>query len=203
RTSHSQAWSPPYDRGRHPSPRPCTCPRRSWPFLDRCHSAVGDAAGPGGAPAAKRGRTTWRRGKTTATLGREEGQRATTAADATAPEAHLTRPEKDRPNSLTQRGFVLDAGGYSPRDMGGSSILGLLRAGGVQIGPGPGTAVILVRFVSTPVAGSRCRSDARCGTSSSAGTGRLAADWVLSCRHKRFGRRRRWSGGLRSSRAGG
>src|SRR5262249_13737690 len=46
RPSPSQAWSPPYDRGRHPSPRPCTCPRRSWPFLDRCHSAVGDAAGP-------------------------------------------------------------------------------------------------------------------------------------------------------------
>src|SRR6266542_3432246 len=42
--------------------------------LGRCHHAAGQAAGPGGAPAAKRGRTTWRRGETTATPGHEEGQ---------------------------------------------------------------------------------------------------------------------------------
>lgn len=35
--------------------------------------AGGEAAGPGGAPAAKQGRTTWTGGATTATLGREEG----------------------------------------------------------------------------------------------------------------------------------
>src|SRR6266571_9339516 len=54
---------------------PTTCPRQwqAQAFLDRCHPAAGEAAGPGGAPAAKRGRTTWRRGEATATLGREEG----------------------------------------------------------------------------------------------------------------------------------
>jgi transposase len=46
----------------------------SRPFLDSCPiPAVREAAGPGGAPAAKRGRTTWRRGETTAILGHEEG----------------------------------------------------------------------------------------------------------------------------------
>jgi hypothetical protein len=39
-------------------------------------AVVGEDTGPGGAPAAKRGRTTWRRGETTATLGREDGPRA-------------------------------------------------------------------------------------------------------------------------------
>jgi hypothetical protein len=73
RTSHSRAWKPPYDRGRHPRARSCRCPWQSWPFLEGCHPAVGAAAGPGGAPAAKRGRTTWTRRKRTATLGREEG----------------------------------------------------------------------------------------------------------------------------------
>ena len=105
RTSHSRAWSPPYDRGQHPSARPLPPPGQGWPFPDRCHPAAGDAAGPGGAPAAKRGRTTWRCGKTTAILGREEGQGPRIAGQATAPEGHLTRREKDRRNPLTQRGF--------------------------------------------------------------------------------------------------
>jgi hypothetical protein len=34
------------------------CPRQGWPFPGRCHPAAGAAAGPGGAPAAQRGRTT-------------------------------------------------------------------------------------------------------------------------------------------------
>ena len=67
--------------------------------------AVGDAAGPGGAPAAQQGRTTWRCGKTTATLGREEGQGPRIAGKAAAPEGHLTRREKDWRSPLTQRGF--------------------------------------------------------------------------------------------------
>ena len=74
----------PYPRVTYPPPnrpRPGGPPRgpargrgANWPFLDRCHPAASDAEGPGGAPAAKRGRTTWRCGETTATLGREEGQ---------------------------------------------------------------------------------------------------------------------------------
>src|SRR5271170_8145218 len=68
-----------------PAPRACQRPGQSWPFLDRCHPAVGDAAGPGGAPAAKRGRTTWRCGKTTAILGREEGPGPTFPTKGTAP----------------------------------------------------------------------------------------------------------------------
>ncbi len=105
RASHSRARSPHYDCGRQPSARACQCRGQSWPFPGRCHPAVGDAAGPGGAPAAKRGRTTWRRGKTTATLGREEGPGPRTGGEATAPEGHLARREKDRRNPLTQRGF--------------------------------------------------------------------------------------------------
>jgi hypothetical protein len=42
-----------------------------------------------------------------ATPGREEGQRSRIAGQATAPEDHLTPGEKDRRNSLTQRGFDL------------------------------------------------------------------------------------------------
>ena len=69
-----RAWSPPYDCGQHPGARPCRCPRQSWPFPGSCHPAAGAAADPGGAPAAQRGRTTWRRGKTTAAPDREDGQ---------------------------------------------------------------------------------------------------------------------------------
>jgi Calcineurin-like phosphoesterase len=105
RTSHSRAWSPPYDRGRQPSRRACRCPGQGWPFPDRCNPAAGAAAGPGGAPAAQRGRTTWRRGKTAATLAREEGHGPTIASKATAPEGHLTSRERDQRNPLTQRGF--------------------------------------------------------------------------------------------------
>ena len=43
RTSHSQATPPPYGRGRYSG--------QGWAFLDRCHLAAGEAAGPGGAPA--------------------------------------------------------------------------------------------------------------------------------------------------------
>ena len=107
RSSHSRAWCPPYDPGRQPSARTCQRPGQSWPFLDRCHPAVGDAAGPGGAPAAKRGRTTWRCGETTAILGREEGPGPRFPTKGTAPEGHLTRREKDRRNTLTQRGFLI------------------------------------------------------------------------------------------------
>jgi hypothetical protein len=56
------------------------------------------------APAAKRGRRTWRRGETTATLGHEEGQGPRFAGEPTAPEGRHT-PAKDRRNPLTQRGF--------------------------------------------------------------------------------------------------
>ena len=105
RTSHSRARSPHYDRGQQPSTRACRYPGQSRPFPGRCPPAADDAAGPGGAPAAKRGRTTWRRGKTTATLGREEGQGPRIAGKTTAPEGHLTSREKDRRKPLTQRGF--------------------------------------------------------------------------------------------------
>ena len=87
RTSHSRARSPPYDRGRQPRAWSCSRPGHSWPFLDRCHTAAGDAAGPGGEPAAQRGRTTWRYGKTTAALGREEGQAKNRPSSHSAPKA--------------------------------------------------------------------------------------------------------------------
>ena len=85
--------------------RSCQCPGQSWPFLDRCHPAAGAAAGPGGASAAKRGRTTWRRGKPTATLDHEEDQRPRIAGKTVAPGEHLVSLEQDRRNLLmTQRG---------------------------------------------------------------------------------------------------
>jgi hypothetical protein len=74
RASHSRVPPPPYDHGRQPGARQPRGTRHTWAFRDSCHSAAGEAAGPGGAPAAKRGRTTWRYGETTATLSREEGQ---------------------------------------------------------------------------------------------------------------------------------
>ena len=107
RTSHSRARSPPYDRDRRPAAWPRPQPGHSWPFLDRCQTAAGDAEGPGGAPAAQRGRTTWRCRETTATLGHEEGQSSKIAGKAAAPEGHLTSHGKDRRNSLTQRGIPI------------------------------------------------------------------------------------------------
>jgi transposase len=104
RASHSRARSPRYDPGQQPSARACQCPGQGWPFPDRCHPAAGDAAGPGAAPAAKRGRTTWRCGKTTAALGREEGPGSKIAGETTAPEGHLSSLQQDRRNPLTQRG---------------------------------------------------------------------------------------------------
>jgi hypothetical protein len=93
------ARSPHYDRDRRPAAWSRPWPGYSWPFLDRCHPAVGDAAGPGVAPAAKRGRTTWRCRETTATLGREEGQRSRIPGRAAAPEGHPTSHGKDQRNS--------------------------------------------------------------------------------------------------------
>ena len=108
RTSHSRTRSPPYDPHRRPAAWSRPQPGQSWPFLDRCHPAVGDAEGPGGAPAAKRGRTTWRCGETTATLGCEEGHGSNSAGKAPAPEGHLTSRGKDRRNFLTQRLHATD-----------------------------------------------------------------------------------------------
>jgi hypothetical protein len=65
RTSHSQAPPPHYGCSQHSG--------EDWAFPGRCHPAAGEAADPGGAPAAKRGRTTWRYGEATAILRREEG----------------------------------------------------------------------------------------------------------------------------------
>ncbi|HEX8007657.1 MAG TPA: transposase [Trebonia sp.] len=76
--------SPAYGRDR----KSAQLPGHGGPFLDSCRNpAAGEAAVPGGAPAAQRGRTTWTRGETTATLGHEES------------------PEEGRPRPLTQRGF--------------------------------------------------------------------------------------------------
>jgi len=47
---------------------------------------------------------------------------------------------------------VLDAGSYPSGAWAAAPYWGALRAAGVQIGPGPGAAAILVRFVSTRVA---------------------------------------------------
>ena len=103
RTSHSRVPPPGYDRGQPPGARPCpagqNCPRpgpagrrpgQGWAFPGRCHPAAGDASGPGGAPAAKRGRTTWRCGETTAILGRGEGQGPPFTGQATAPRRAAT-----------------------------------------------------------------------------------------------------------------
>ena len=105
RTSHSRARTPPYGRRWQHRAQPCPRPGRSWPFPDRCHPAAGAAPGPGGAPAAQRGRTTWRRGKTTATLGREEGHGSRITAKAAAPEGHFTGRKEHGRSPLTQRGF--------------------------------------------------------------------------------------------------
>jgi hypothetical protein len=77
--------------GPHTTTAPPRRPGRSWPFLDSCQPAVGDAAGPGGAPAAKRGRTTWRCGETTATLSREEGQEPSLLTQRGIRSARLSR----------------------------------------------------------------------------------------------------------------
>jgi len=119
RASHSRTRSPPYGHARRPAAWSRPRPGHSWPFPGRSQTAVGGAEGPGGAPAAKRGRTTWRCGKTAATLGRGEGQRSRIAGKATAPEGHLTRRQKDRWNFLTQGGFDLKAAGKGVRLRGG------------------------------------------------------------------------------------
>src|SRR6266536_1573621 len=69
-------------------------------------------------PAAKRGRTTWRRGETAATLGHGEGLGAKLRGEGTAPEGNPTRRQKDRRNLLTriQRGFRSACAGAS-RDL--------------------------------------------------------------------------------------
>ena len=121
RTSHSRARPPPYDRSRQHSARPCPRPGQRRPFPGRCHPATGDAAGPGGAPAAKRGRTTWRCGNTTATLGREDGPGSKITAKATAPEGHFAGREEHRRSHLTQRGFDLVGSGSRLGHMGGDT----------------------------------------------------------------------------------
>jgi hypothetical protein len=88
----ARAWPPPYDRAR------CPAPCRAFP--GRCHSAAGEAAGPGGTPAAKRGRTTWRCGEATAIPGHKEGHQP----PMTPPPLPHT-PRKDRLSLLTQRGI--------------------------------------------------------------------------------------------------
>jgi Transposase IS116/IS110/IS902 family len=114
RASHSRAWPQPYDCAR--------CPAPCQAFPGRCHTAVGEAAGPGGAPAAKRGRTTWRCGEVTATLGHEEGHRPRAIGEATP---HPTHREKDRPNLLTQRGIRSVRVARCGDSTGGSRISGL------------------------------------------------------------------------------
>ena len=106
RTSHSRARSPPYGHARRPAAWSRPRPGHSWPFPDRCQTAAGDAAGPGGAPAAKRGRTTWRCGETTATLGREEGQGPLIKPQR--PKGNVTPRRKGRRSSLTQRLHATD-----------------------------------------------------------------------------------------------
>ncbi len=166
RTSHSRAWSPPYDRGQQSSARACRCPGQGWPFPGRCHPAAGAAAGPGGAPAAQRGRTTCRCGKTTATLGREEGQGSRIAGKTTAPEGHLRSREDDRRKPLTQRGFryarhpVHDRRARSPTDLAGLVFIRLFEVNrdGVS-GRLPGVFSWRLRCVM----GVLCRGCRQCG----------------------------------------
>jgi len=143
RTSHSRAWAPHYDRGRQPGAWACRCPWQGWPFLDRCQSAAGAAAGPGGAPAAKRGRTTWTGGKTTATLGREEGRGSRIAGKTTAPEGHLISPrarptgplDTKRHSIWRQSGWYRAAVCWSPNRMLGAPrpATGLGRGGATSL----------------------------------------------------------------------
>ena len=102
---------------------------QSWPFLDRCHPAAGEAAGPGGAPAAQRGRTTWGRGETTATIGHEEGPRPRSTGQDTAPEGHLTPGEEGQRKPLTQRGIRYGVVTCQPAGVGSAPQIGFLRAG--------------------------------------------------------------------------
>jgi hypothetical protein len=67
--------------------------------------AVGAAAGRGGAPAAKRGRTTWRCSKTTVTLGHEEGQGQDSLVKLKRPKAAPRARKGHQRNILTRRGF--------------------------------------------------------------------------------------------------
>ena len=82
-------------------PRPASAGQGSA-FLGRCHQAAGAAAGPGGAPAVKRGRTTWRLrqddGRT-----RLRGRPGDKVRRRSNRIRHTSRPRKDRPNLLTQR----------------------------------------------------------------------------------------------------
>jgi hypothetical protein len=87
----------PYDlQPWHPQPPPPGHPEAGWParwhapaFPDRCHRAISEAAGPGGAPAAKRGRTTWRWRQAAATIGNQEGhQPSRETEDASGVDKH-------------------------------------------------------------------------------------------------------------------
>ena len=104
-TSPEQAqlrYGPPVPDRRHqmairPLARNAAAPQRQVPaFLDRCHIAADEAAGPDGAPAAKRGRTTWRCGKRRpqSATRKAAGNRAKPACQSTArlrQTAHETR----------------------------------------------------------------------------------------------------------------
>jgi transposase len=148
RTSHSRARSPPCDRGRQPSARPCPCPGQSWPFPGRCHPAAGAAAGPGAAPAAQPGRTTWRCGKTTATLGREEGPGSRITPKATAPEGHFTGREEHRRSPLDTE--ALDLRRLRCSAAGRPGRTGMVDLYG--IGPGLGLRVWQLRLSSSGTA---------------------------------------------------
>src|SRR5262249_43126656 len=95
RTSHPRAWPPPYDRGWHSG--------QGWAFPGRCPLAAGETAGPGGAPAAKRGRTTWRRGEATAILGREECPHGTPNSAPEVPTSNEPRHNRLTPTAKRTR----------------------------------------------------------------------------------------------------
>ena len=84
-----------------PSPTLRGCGRRSpgqsWPFPGRCHYAAGEAAGPGGAPAAKRGRTTWR-------WRQDDGHTRSRGR----PPAKIRRSKQQRPKGTSRTGKKAD-----------------------------------------------------------------------------------------------
>ena len=90
------------------APEPAPAQGRGWPFPGRCQPAAGDAAGTGGAPAAKRGQTTWKCGKTTATPGREEGRGQGSLVKPQRPKGTLHAVKKTGEALLTQRLHATD-----------------------------------------------------------------------------------------------
>jgi hypothetical protein len=72
----------------------------------------------------------------------------TSACTSPSPGAPPLPPRRDARRTAA----VLDAGSYPSGAWAAAPYWGTLRAAGVQIGPGPGAAAILVRFVTTRVA---------------------------------------------------